>query len=199
MGRPREHGAATRARLLEAARRILAESGPAALNLRGLATEVGTSTRAVYALFESKEGLLRALYVDGFDEFAERLAKAGARPGPPRVVLLALGAAYRDFARADPARYRLMCEQLIPEFDPTPMDRRHALDALEHLSAAVGDCVAAGEWGSTEVGAATLQWWAMLHGLAALEIRGVLGRPDTARRHWERALAAFYDGLAAQR
>jgi uncharacterized protein YkwD len=64
MGRPREHTDATRAELLLAARRLLAEQGPAGLGLRGLALQVDTTTRAIYSLFGSKENLVRALYVD---------------------------------------------------------------------------------------------------------------------------------------
>jgi len=56
MGRPREHDEATRAALLEAAERIVADRGPTALSVRAVAEAAGTSTRAVYSLFGSKDG-----------------------------------------------------------------------------------------------------------------------------------------------
>jgi AcrR family transcriptional regulator len=48
MGRPREHDAATRARLLSAAARLSADEGWSAVTVRRVAEEAGTTTRAVY-------------------------------------------------------------------------------------------------------------------------------------------------------
>lgn len=211
MGRPREHSADTQAGLLKAARRILAEEGPNALGLRTLAIEVETTTRAVYSLFGSKENLIRALYVSGFAELVERL---GAVPTTedPRADLLASCTAYRAHALADPAQYRLMCEQLVPEFEPTSADREQAFRALVDLAGRIDACRAAGGIGTVlagersaddghlrmpplpvdpELDLLTRQWWAVLHGLTALEIRGFLGAPTDADRIWESTLAAL--------
>src|SRR5512132_948470 len=68
MGRPREHDDATRTALLAAAERIVADGGPAALSVRAVADAAGTTTRAVYSLFGSKDGLLvQALARDAFE------------------------------------------------------------------------------------------------------------------------------------
>ena len=61
MARPKVHDEVLRGRLLERARTLLSSQGPAALSLRTLAADVGTSTTAVYALFGGKPGLLEAL------------------------------------------------------------------------------------------------------------------------------------------
>ena len=61
MGRPRVHDEETAEALLDAAERIVAADGPEALSMRRVADQAGTTTRAVYSLFESKEGLLVAL------------------------------------------------------------------------------------------------------------------------------------------
>ena len=67
MGRPREHDEHTREALLAAAERIVAEGGPAALSVRAVADAADTTTRAVYSLFGSKDGLLvQALARDAF-------------------------------------------------------------------------------------------------------------------------------------
>ena len=58
MGRPREHNERTASALLETAERTIEEHGIGALSLRELASDAGTTTRAVYSLFGSKEGLL---------------------------------------------------------------------------------------------------------------------------------------------
>jgi len=61
MGRPRVHNEATAQALLAAAERIVETDGIDALSLRRVAREVGTTTRAVYSVFGSKDALLAAL------------------------------------------------------------------------------------------------------------------------------------------
>ena len=68
MGRPKEHDETTRAALLAAAERMIDEEGPDAAGVRCVADEVGTSTRAVYSVFGSKQGLLEALAIRFFEE-----------------------------------------------------------------------------------------------------------------------------------
>jgi len=61
MGRPREHDERTAAALLDSAERLIETGGPEALSLRQIAHRARTTTRAVYGLFGSKEGLIGAL------------------------------------------------------------------------------------------------------------------------------------------
>ena len=76
MGRPREHNEATRAALLEAAERLVAERGASALSVRAVADAAGTTTRAVYSLFGSKDGLLvEALARDAFEFLYTEIGK----------------------------------------------------------------------------------------------------------------------------
>ena len=69
MGRPRRHAEQTRAALRTAAERLVAEGGPAALSVRAVADAAGTTTRAVYTLFGSKDGLLLDAVAQGAFEF----------------------------------------------------------------------------------------------------------------------------------
>jgi AcrR family transcriptional regulator len=61
MGRPREHHQHTAAALLDAAERIVEEDGVDALSIRQVAGASSETTRAVYSLFGSKDGLVVAL------------------------------------------------------------------------------------------------------------------------------------------
>lgn len=58
----REQAAATRRRILEAARRLLERDGYAATTVAAIASEAGVSLKTVYLAFETKTGLLRALW-----------------------------------------------------------------------------------------------------------------------------------------
>jgi AcrR family transcriptional regulator len=111
--RPKVHDAALRLRLLECAGATLSTRGLAALSLRTLAADVGTSTTAVYALFGGKPGLLAALHAEAFARLGARLdaVPVGADPVED---LVALGRAYRDAALADPHFYEVMFGGALP-------------------------------------------------------------------------------------
>src|SRR5919112_597937 len=86
-----------RAKLLDAAARLLAEEGPSALSTRRLATEVGTSTMAVYTYFSGMDELRHALRKEGFDRFGRFLEEV-RETDDPVADLAAQGGAY--FANA---------------------------------------------------------------------------------------------------
>ena len=67
MGRPREHDQATATALLDMAERAVEADGLAALSVRAVAADTGTTTRAVYSLFGSKDGLVVALGVRAYE------------------------------------------------------------------------------------------------------------------------------------
>src|SRR6185295_8413429 len=69
VGRPREHDEHTRAALRAAAERLVARGGAGALSVRAVAEEARTTTRAIYALFGSKDGLLVDALAQGAFEF----------------------------------------------------------------------------------------------------------------------------------
>ena len=192
--RPKVHDAALRLRLLECAGATLSTRGLAALSLRTLAADVGTSTTAVYALFGGKPGLLAALHAEAFARLGARLdaVPVGADPVED---LVALGRAYRDAALADPHFYEVMFGGALP--------------ADEQWWAVGGTafCGPSSSWSSgrrpaarcaRDVDAATvsLALWATVHGLVSLHLRGlhpadapapdevVRPRPAGGRRGW---------------
>src|SRR3954463_10102622 len=60
--RRREQAAATRRQILQAAERLFAERGYAATTMAAIAAEAGVALKTVYIAFETKSGLLRALW-----------------------------------------------------------------------------------------------------------------------------------------
>jgi AcrR family transcriptional regulator len=67
MGRPRAYDERVASVLLEAAERIVEAEGLDALSVRRVANEIAVTTRAVYSLFGSKDGLVVALGARAFD------------------------------------------------------------------------------------------------------------------------------------
>jgi AcrR family transcriptional regulator len=60
--RRREQAAATRREILEAAQRLFERQGYAATTMAAIAAETGVALKTVYVAFETKSGLLRALW-----------------------------------------------------------------------------------------------------------------------------------------
>jgi AcrR family transcriptional regulator len=193
MPRPREHDEATRQRLLDRAAVILDQEGLAGLSTRRLALDAGTTTRAVYSLFGDKAGLLRALYRAGFETLRRNTEAVPATDDPARDIV-ALAAAYRDSARQNRNLYALMFD-MVPGWRPQPEDQAAARRTLRPLAAAVARAVAEGLL-PDDVRGLTNQLFALVHGLASLELAGLLGGPADAAGHWESAVTAALRGYA---
>src|SRR3954453_10134996 len=141
MPRPRTRDyAELRRDLIEAGGRVLSEEGPAALSTRRVAQETGVSTTAVYNLFGDKAGLVREMFLAGFERLAEAFA-AVPRTADPVVDLLALGHAYRASARANPHLYELMFGRPMKEFTPDAEAGVRIRATFDALVAAVARCL----------------------------------------------------------
>jgi AcrR family transcriptional regulator len=196
MPRPRKRDYETlRRELIDAGGRLLAEEGPAALSTRRVAQATGTSTTAVYNLFGDKAGLVREMFLEGFDRLTAAFA-AVPRTGDPAADLLALGDAYRANARDNPHLYELMFGRPVPEFRPDAEAGRRIQPTFDALIAACARCVEAGVFAPAEPYAIAVQLNAMAHGLASLELRGALGEEAEADAHWKRAYTSLFKGLA---
>jgi AcrR family transcriptional regulator len=60
--RRREQAAATRSEILEAAQRLFEQQGYAATTMAAIAAEAGVALKTVYVAFETKSGVLRAVW-----------------------------------------------------------------------------------------------------------------------------------------
>ncbi len=105
--RPYHHGDLSRA-LIDAARRILENEGPAALSLRAVAREAGVSPAAPYHHFKDKGQLLEAVAHEGWVALDHALTTAKTAAKDARAGMTGLGVAYVRFARDNPALYRVM-------------------------------------------------------------------------------------------
>ncbi len=195
MARPRRYDDRIRAQLVRAAAAMLVARGTAGLSVRAVAEAVDASTSAIYALFGSKAGLVRAVYRAGFEALEAHLA-AVTRSDDPWEDLLALGLAYRSAAIAAPDLYEVMFGRPVPEFAPDADDVRLALGTLDHLRRALGRIAETdGLPPGLDLEAATRATWARVHGLASLELGGGLG--DGGEALWRSVLLADRRGWRA--
>jgi AcrR family transcriptional regulator len=196
MARPREHDEATRERLLEAAEKLSATKGFDAVTVRGVAQEARTTTRAVYTLFGSKEGLEQALHQAMFTRLRD-LERARNRSDDPREDLLELALAYRRWAVERPERYALAMHRFVGQGARPRSEEGLAAsrEALDELIQAVRRCQDAGLL-VADLDDVVTHMRAVVHGLAEFENLGMLG-PDP-ERHWRAFLSMVIDGYVRE-
>lgn len=195
MGRPRTHDAETRSALLAAAEQVAALEGPESLSVRRVADEAGTTTRAVYTLFGSKDGMLVALASHGFDLLG---AKVAALPvtGNPVDDLVAAGLVFRRFVLDHPVLFRVGFQR---DAVPSAVAKQFAESqraALRHLVARFDRLSEAGGLTRAAPAEAAMYFHALCEGLAEMELRGALLGRRPATRIWREALRSLLVGLA---
>lgn len=168
------HHGNLRAALLAAAEAELAEHGPEGFTLRSCAKRAGVSHAAPAHHFVDVSGLLTALAAEGFERFvcAMREGTGTLTHEGPEARLVAAGLSYIDFARANPALFRLMFASGRPDFSRPDLgaSARAAFDNLV-------DSVAAASHDPSPLESArgrqrVARMWGLVHGLADLLISG---------------------------
>ena len=129
--------------LLTSAADIFETEGPDALSVRRIATAAGVAPMGVYNHFDSKNGIIDALFIQGFERLGEALTTI-ADIQDPYEALLESGRRYRALAHAHPMMYQLMFMRTIPGYEPRPAHWRWRPRAFDSLVAAVMRAMAAG-------------------------------------------------------
>ena len=162
--------------LVEAAARLLAEEGPAALTSRRLAAEIGSSTMAVFSRFQNMAEVRRAVREEGFARLNARLDTLPTLDDPV-AELVAAGVMYFASGVANPHLYRAMF------LDPPPEDDDLGAGTFDRLVTLIRRCVAGGRFPDAQefhVPVWAAQLWSMRHGLVVMTVAGLL--PDEQAR-----------------
>ena len=150
---------ARRAQIISAARRIAELEGWSNVTVRRLSDEISYSQPVLYAHFGSREGILTAVAVEGFQEIGlalQRARKRGRRGNP----LESVAAAYLEFAASSPALYEVMfsLSLSVPFDDAATPELRFAFFQLLELFQGL----------SSKPEVISELFWASLHGIAEL-------------------------------
>ncbi|HYU39304.1 MAG TPA: TetR/AcrR family transcriptional regulator [Acidimicrobiia bacterium] len=195
MGRPSEHDDTTRAALLAAAERLIDEGGPDAASVRAVADEVGTSTRAIYSVFGSKQGLLEALATRLFEDLNEAIDAVPLTDDPAADLVAAGMQAFRKTVLAHPSLYRLVFLRVVPDLELGPDFGQVAYEAFGRMQALVERVAPDGP----AVHQRALAFHALTEGLASMEVRGQMLDQVDAERVWREALTALVRGFESDR
>jgi len=199
VGRPKEHDDRTRQQLRAAAERIVAEEGADALSVRAVATEAGTTTRAVYSLFGSKDGLVSTLAQTAFELLYDGIELLPDTDDPIADVTAIGTVVVRGLVRDHPALYRIAFQR-VAGLDPAPDLVRARERAWVQLQQRVQRLQDAGLLGTKPVPDAARELNAMWEGLANAELRGDVLRimpKGGEEQAWLDALTTVLRGFAA--
>ena len=193
------HHGNLREALVQAARDLIKEKGPAGFTFADAARSAGVSPAAPYRHFRDREALLADVAREGFVRF-EAMLTTGWNGGKPDVLAAFhnVGRAYLAFARAEPAYYAAMFESGLPP-DLSPELRAAADRAFAVLRGAADTLVASLPADKRPPALMmSLHVWSLSHGIASLFGRGDAGRrtlPMTAEELLESAMLVYLQGL----
>jgi AcrR family transcriptional regulator len=199
MGRPREHDEATREALRAAAERLFDEHGAEGVSVRALADAAGTTTRAVYSLFGSRDRLL----VDAMGVRAYEILNVGMddhdETDDPAADLVDMGVAvFRKLVVEHPTLFRITFQRVLADFEPGPELLAVRESSLRRLTRKVGRLEEAGLLRNMPLADAVVAFQATCEGLGNSELRGAI-MPLLPAEHpeeaWRRALATLIRGL----
>ena len=182
--------------VLSAALTVLRRDGASGLRVRSVAMEAGCSTTGIYTHFGNKNGLVEAIYVDGFERFDEALDTAPTT-GTPLEQLHARGLQYRTWALANPTSYMVMFGGSVPEFEPGPEATARGLQSFGDLIDSVAAAIDSGELAPGDPTAVAYHLWATIHGYVMLELAQMhRSRPGEGDVIYAAGLIRLIDGLA---
>ena len=116
--------------IVDAAWDLVHAEGLAALSLRDLARRAGITTPTVYAYFDSKDAIYDAMFGRAATEFEDWMTEP-LEAGDPEELLMLRAHRFVEFCTSDVARYQLLFQRTIPNFEPSAESYAPAVRALE--------------------------------------------------------------------
>jgi AcrR family transcriptional regulator len=158
--------------LLTSAADLLETEGPDGLSVRRIAAAANVAPMGVYNHFESKFGIVEALFIQGFERLGAEMAAMGQIEDPTEA--LHEGARrYRALALAHPMAYQVMFLRAVPGFEPSDHALGVCTGTFESLVAAVQRAMDAGVIAAGPPTETAQLIWATIHGWVSLELLGI--------------------------
>jgi AcrR family transcriptional regulator len=171
--------------ILEKTRELVEREGADQLSLQKLASSLGIKAPSLYRYFPSKTDLLRTHNLQTLKDLTTSISEAAADYGDPKIRLLNLAKAWREFSQYFPRTYALAFSD-NPEIHPDP-------EVLEAMAIPIQRVMAeiSGEEGSLT---ALRGLWALIHGFLLLEISGQFRRGGDLDEAFMQSVEAYLDG-----
>ncbi len=180
--------------ILKKAAAMLHEQGIHGLSMRKLAQSLNASTMVLYTYFQNKQGLLNALYLDGFEQLRLELERVPVDPDPI-VHVMELGRAYRRAVLANADVYELMMSRSLHGFSLPEESIKQSGASFRVLEEAVAACIGAGMVRDQDPKPVAQMLWGTIHGLISLQLAGHFVDDAAAEARFELTLETLKQGL----
>jgi AcrR family transcriptional regulator len=158
---------ATRARIVDAALKIVGSDGFDALSMRTLADAVELTPGALYRYFGSKEEVTEAVFGGG-DVLDDRLIAAANKRGTDLAAIRRVLSAYAEFAFEDEARFRALFLRYHGSAGSTFHARGARRPGAEACKRRIQSAMDAGVFRKMDPGLAFQVLWGAVHGVVVL-------------------------------
>lgn len=157
----------SKSKILTAASEIFAEHGANGLSVRAISGRAGLSTIGIYNHFNGKQGILDALYIEGFELVMSAIRFDPSVMSPRDAVLHGLSN-YLDLADRHRGHYQLIFGRGDPSYKPSSVAIAVGAEAFNRLTALIARALPE-TLSSREKREAALQLWALAHGYISLQ------------------------------
>ncbi len=156
----------TRAKILDAASQLFLEGGVSALSVRAISKRAGLSTIGIYSHFNGKQGVLDAIYIEGFNKVYQAMS-VDISNGMGFEQVINSCRAYLKVAYANEAHYRLIFGESDAGYKPSEEAQEAASRAFKKLVSNTGNYIES-EGLKIDRLQAALDIWAIMHGYVSI-------------------------------
>jgi AcrR family transcriptional regulator len=156
----------TKTKILDAASDLFLEGGIQALSVRAISKQAGLSTIGIYSHFQGKQGILDALYIEGFQMVADAMDVFDLEQDPRKAVILATNR-YLEIADLHEAHYRLIFGESNSGYSPSEEAQLVGAKAFARLTKVVSG-ILPNNATLTQKQSSAMEIWALVHGFSSL-------------------------------
>ena len=174
----------TKEKILAAASQLFLSGGLSALSVRAIAREANLSTIGIYSYFEGKQGILDALYIEGF-ELVLAASQVSIDLKHPKLGVMAAAKGYIQTAQLYRGHYRLIFGESDSGYIPSELAQEAAKKAFIKITNVVATLLP-DDANYESRREAAIQIWALVHGYIGLQHHAIgdVIEPDS----WEKMI-----------
>ena len=157
----------TKEKILMAASQLFLKGGLAALSVRAIAKKANLSTIGIYSYFNGKQGILDALYIEGFKQ-VHKATNVAVDVANPKQSILAATEGYIKTAKAYQGHYRLIFGESDAGYQPSEEAKLIGEQAFVQITKLIAHLLPPATSIEQKQHVA-LQVWSLVHGYVSLQ------------------------------
>lgn len=166
----------TKEKILLAASKLFLTGGIAALSVRAIARESNLSTIGIYSHFNGKQGILDALYIEGFTRFIKAVDVPINIDNPKESIMMAIRG-YITTAINYRGHYLLIFGESVADYTPSDEAKKMSVQAFMQTTKVI-ETILPTEARFEQKRNATLQIWSIVHGYIGLMYHAIAEEID---------------------